>query len=85
MSRAGRGRSAKTDNKKYVERGAALIIEYDPEWEDDVRRANEGKVGAPYRYAETLIMLAAGVYCVSLYKEDDPEVLLQIRVPVLFA
>ncbi len=61
MSRAGRGRSAKTDNKKYVERGAALIIEYDPEWEDDVRRANEGKVGAPYRYAETLIMLAAGV------------------------
>ena len=61
MSRAGRGAAAKTDNEKYVRRGADLVIEYDPEWEDDVRRANEGKVGAPYQYADTLIMLAAGI------------------------
>lgn len=59
MSRAGRGAAAATDNEKYVKRGADLFIEYDPGWEDDVGRANDGKVGAPYRYAETLIMLAA--------------------------
>ena len=61
MSRARRGAAAKTDNKKYVERGASLIIECDPEWEAEVGRANAGKVGAPYQYAETLVMLAAGI------------------------
>ncbi len=62
MSRARRGgAAAKTDNEKYVRRGANLVIEYNPGWEDDVMRANEGKVGAPYRYAETLVMMAAGL------------------------
>ena len=59
MSRTRGAAAAGTDNEKYVRRGADLFIEYDPGWEDDVGRANEGKVGAPYRYAETLIMLAA--------------------------
>ena len=61
MSRARNGAAAKTDNEKYVRRGADLVIEYNPEWEDDVRRANEGKVGAPYQYAETLVMMAAAL------------------------
>ena len=49
----------KTDNKKCVKRGADMFIEYNPEWEDNVSHTNKGKVGAPYRYLETLIMLAA--------------------------
>ena len=62
MSRARRGgAAAKTDNEKYVRRGADLVIEYNPEWEDDVRRANEGKVGAPYQYADALVMMAAAL------------------------
>ena len=51
----------KTDNEKYVKRGADMFIEYNPEWEDEVSHANKGKVGAPYRYSETLIMLAAAL------------------------
>ena len=51
----------KTDNEKYVKRGADMFIEYNPEWEDEVSHANQGKVGAPYRYSETLIMLAAAL------------------------
>ena len=51
----------KTDNEKYVKRGADLFIEYNPEWEDEVNHANERKVGAPYLYSETLIMLAAAL------------------------
>lgn len=61
MSGARRGAAAKTDNEKYVRRGADLVMAYDPGWEDDVMRANEGKVGAPYRYADTLVMMAAGL------------------------
>ena len=61
MSRARSGAAAKTDNAKYVKRGAGLVIAHDQEWEDDVRRANEGKVGAPYQYAETLVMMAAAL------------------------
>ena len=52
---------AKTDNEKYAKRGADMFIEYNPEWEDEVSHANKGKVGAPYRYSETLIMLAAAL------------------------
>ena len=51
----------KTDNEKYVKRGADMFIEYNPEWEDEVSHANKRKVGAPYRYSETLIMLAAAL------------------------
>ncbi len=61
MSRTRGTAIAKTDNEKYVKRGADLIIEHDPRWEDDVRRANKGKVGASYQYADTFIMLAAGI------------------------
>ena len=38
-----------------------MFIEYNPEWEDEVSHANKEKVGAPYRYSETLIMLAAAL------------------------
>ncbi|MDE0265901.1 MAG: transposase [Thaumarchaeota archaeon] len=61
MSRTPGAAAPRTDNEKYVKRGVDLITEYDPEWEDGARRANGGKVGAPYRYADALIMLAAGV------------------------
>ena len=50
-----------TDNEKYVKRGADMFIEYNPEWEGEVSHANKGTVGAPYRYSETLIMLAAAL------------------------
>ena len=32
----------KTDNEKYVKRGADLFIERNPEWEDEVGHATEG-------------------------------------------
>ena len=51
----------KTDSKKYVKRGADMFIGYNPEWEGEVNHANKGKVGAPYRYLETLIMMAAAL------------------------
>ena len=37
----------KTDNEKYVKRGADMFIEYNPEWEGEVSHANKGKAGAP--------------------------------------
>ena len=36
-------------------------MECKPEWEDEVSHANKGKVGAPYRYPGTLIMLAVAL------------------------
>ena len=47
MSLVRSGAAGKIDNEKYVRHGADLVIEHDPEWEDEVKRANEGKVGAP--------------------------------------
>ncbi len=47
MSLVRSGAAGKADNEKYVRSGADLVIEHDPEWENGVRRANEGKVGAP--------------------------------------
>ena len=38
-----------------------MFIEYNPEWEGEVGYANKGKVGAPYQYSKTLIMLAAAL------------------------
>ena len=46
---------------QYVKRGADMFIEYNPEWKCEVNRANKGKVGAPYQYSETLIMLTAAL------------------------
>ncbi len=37
----------KTDNKKYVKRGADTFIEYNPEWEDEVSRTNKGGCPVP--------------------------------------
>ena len=51
----------KTYNEKHVKRGADLFIVYDSAWEDKVEQANEGKIGAPYQYSETLLMLVAAV------------------------
>ena len=51
----------KTDNEKYVKWGADMFIEYNPGREDEAGHANKGKVRAPYRYSETLIMLAAAL------------------------
>jgi len=32
----------KTDNEKYVKRGAGMFIEHNPEWKGEVSHANEG-------------------------------------------
>ena len=43
-----------TDNKKYVKRGRALIIRDDPQRYEGVTGTNRNKIGAPFRYAESL-------------------------------
>ena len=48
-----------TNNDKYVERGRMVIINYDPEWEADVIKANCKKNGAPFQYAKALFAAAA--------------------------
>ena len=52
---------AATDNAKYVRRGRGLAASYDPGWEDDLKGANRSKEGAPFRYADGLIMAAAAL------------------------
>ena len=52
---------AHTDNAKYVERGAGLVVKYDPGWEKDLKAANRHKEGAPFLYAEGMIMAAAAL------------------------
>ena len=43
-----------TNNDKYVERGRMVVLNYDPEWEADVIKANCKKNGAPFQYAEAM-------------------------------
>ena len=50
-----------TDNAKYVERGAGLVVKYNPDWEKDLKAANRHKEGAPFLYAEGMIMAAAAL------------------------
>ena len=50
-----------TDNEKYVKCGQALIIWDDPQRRKDVTGANRNKVGAPFRYAESLCATQAVV------------------------
>ena len=50
-----------TDNAKYVKRGAGLVVEYDPGWEKDLKDANRHKEGAPFLYAEGMMMAAAAL------------------------
>ncbi len=51
-----------TDNAKYVERGAGLVVKYNPDWEKDLKDANCHKEkGAPFLYAEGMIMAAAAL------------------------
>ena len=38
-----------------------MFIVYDLAWEVEVEQANEGEVGVPYQYSETLLMLATAV------------------------
>lgn len=49
----------KTDNQKYVQRGADIIIQYDSQWGEEVKEANYNKVGAPYQFADSFFMMAA--------------------------
>ena len=73
MSRTGRGAAAKTGNEKYVRRGADLVMGYNPGREDDVRRANGGKVGAPYRHSDALVMMAAALRSAPGARYGQPE------------
>lgn len=50
-----------TDNAKYVRRGRGLAVAHDPGWEEDLMEANCSKEGAPFRYADGLIMAAAAL------------------------
>ena len=52
---------ASTDNFKYVKRSRGLVIRYDFRWEDDLKRTNCGKNGAPFRYVDAMIMFAASL------------------------
>ena len=50
-----------TYNRKYVKRGQALIIRNDPQKYEEVTGASRNKVGAPFRYAESLFAAPAVV------------------------
>lgn len=50
-----------TDSAKYVRRGSGLVASHDPGWEEDLRESNCSKEGAPFRYADGLIMAAAAL------------------------
>ena len=49
----------KTYNEKYVKRGQALVVRDDPQRRMGVRDANRHKVGAPFRYADSLFAALA--------------------------
>ena len=49
----------KTDNHTVRQAWGRHVVQYNPEWKYEVDHANRGKVGAPYQYSETLIMLTA--------------------------
>ncbi len=51
----------KTDNHTVRQAWGRHVVQYNPEWKYEVDHANRGKVGAPYQYSETLIMLTAAV------------------------
>ena len=50
------GRNA---NKKQINRGRMLVLRFDDKWEAEVKKANRGKVGAPFKYAESMIIQLA--------------------------
>ena len=50
---------AQTNNEKYVKRGSGLFIDYDPDWAEELAKINLGKNGAPFLYADGLIMMCA--------------------------
>ena len=51
----------KTDNHTVRQAWGRHVVQYNPEWKYEVDHANRGKVGAPYQYSETLIMLTAAL------------------------
>ncbi len=51
----------KTNNKKYIRRGQALIIHDDPERCIEVKKANRHNVGAPFQYADSFFTSLAAV------------------------
>lgn len=50
---------SKNRNEKYINRGRMLVLHFDDKWEAEVKKANRGKVGAPFKYAESLIVKLA--------------------------
>lgn len=46
----------KNPDEKYYNRGRMLCLRVDKKWDADLKEANHGKVGAPFQYAESLIM-----------------------------
>ena len=46
----------KNRNQKYIERGKILHMRANPNWDAELKEANKGKVGAPFKYAESLIV-----------------------------
>ena len=52
---------ASTDNAKYVRRGGDLVTIHDRGWQDELMERNTGKEGAPFKYTDSLIMLASSL------------------------
>ena len=44
---------------KYVTRGRMHVLREDPNADEEIKGMHRGKVGAPYRYAESLFMVLA--------------------------
>ena len=50
-----------TDNAKYIRPGAELVVQHNPDWSCEVKQVNCGKEGAPFQYADTMIMMIAAL------------------------
>ena len=44
---------------KHVTRGRMCVLREDPNGDEEIKGINRGKVGAPYRYAESLFVMLA--------------------------
>ena len=50
---------------KYVARGRLLVLQRDPNEGEELEKMNRKKVGAPYRYAESMFLAMAAIRCLT--------------------
>ncbi len=58
---------------KYVARGRLLVLEKDPNAGEELKKMNKKKVGAPYRYAESIFMAMAAIRCMTCASYENLE------------